>query len=147
MTSTQTPHSHGAVVPQSSRAEWFTSFDVDAFEVPGGREEIWRFTPMRRLRGLHTGVAPTGTAKIEVSGEPEARVEIARRGDERLGVAGTPADRIAAQAWCSFDEATVVTVPRSATPAAPIMVTVTGPGEDAVAYGHLQVRAEQFAEA
>jgi Fe-S cluster assembly protein SufD len=147
MSVTTTPHSHGAVVPQSSRAEWFTSFDVNAFEVPGGREEIWRFTPMKRLRGLHTGVAATGSAKIEVSAGSEARVETARRGDERLGVAGTPADRIAAQAWCSFVEATVVTVPRSATPAAPIMVTVTGPGRDAVAYGHLQVRAQRFAEA
>ena len=146
MSVTTTPHSHGAVVPQSSRAEWFTSFDVDAFEVPGGREEIWRFTPMKRLRGLHSGVAATGTAKIEVSGS-DAKVETARRGDERLGVAGTPADRIAAQAWCSFDEATVITVPASATPSAPIMVSVTGPGEDAVAYGHLQVRARQFAEA
>jgi Fe-S cluster assembly protein SufD len=146
-TTAQQPHSHGAVVPQASRAEWFTSFDVDAFEVPGGREEIWRFTPMRRLHDLHKGAAATGTATIEVSAGSEARTETARRGDPRLGVAGTPADRIAAQAWCSFDEATVVTVPRSATPTAPIMVTVTGPGENAVAYGHLQVRAERFAEA
>jgi Fe-S cluster assembly protein SufD len=146
-TAAQTPHSHGAVVPQSSRAEWFSSFDVDAFEVPGGREEIWRFTPMRRLRGLHSGAAATGSAKIEVSAGSDALVETARRGDKRLGVAGTPADRIAAQAWCSFDEATVITVPRSATPTDPIMVTVTGPGEGVVAYGHLQVRAGQFAEA
>src|SRR5690349_25068018 len=102
------PHSHGAVVPVASRAEHFTSFDVDAFEVPGGREEIWRFTPMKRLRGLHSGVAATGTAKIEVSAGSAAQVETARRGDERLGVAGTPADRIAAQAWCSFDKATVI---------------------------------------
>jgi Fe-S cluster assembly protein SufD len=145
-TSTQ-PHSHGAVIPTASRAEWFTSFDVDAFEVPGGREEIWRFTPMKRLRGLHSGAAATGTATIEVNAGAQARVETLRRGDERLGVAGTPADRIAAQAWSSFEEATLITVPRSATPAAAIMVTVTGPGEDAVAYGHLQVRAEQFAEA
>src|SRR5882762_5176675 len=126
MAVTTTPHSHGAVVPQSSRAEWFTSFDVNAFEVPGGREEIWRFTPMKRLRGLHTGVAATGSATIEVSAGSDAMVETVRRGDERLGVAGTPADRIAAQAWCSFAEATLITVPRSATPAAPIMVMVTG---------------------
>src|SRR3954453_7803446 len=107
MTSTaRQPHSHGAVIPQSSRAEWFTSFDVDAFEVPGGREEIWRFTPMKRLRGLHTGVAATSAATVEVSAGPEVVLDTARRGDERLGVAGTPGDRIAAQAWCSFTEAT-----------------------------------------
>ena len=34
-----------------TKGEVFTSFDVDAFEVPGGRDEIWRFTPLKRLRG------------------------------------------------------------------------------------------------
>ncbi|HEV2780769.1 MAG TPA: Fe-S cluster assembly protein SufD [Actinophytocola sp.] len=148
MTATaQTPHSHGAVVPTSSRAQWFTSFDVNAFEVPGGREEIWRFTPMRRLRDLHKGAAATGSALVEVSAGPEVTVETAARGDERLGAAGTPGDRIAAQAWCSFTEATVLTVPRETVVAAPVMVTVTGPGEGRTAYGHLQVRAERFAKA
>ena len=33
-------------VPAASRAERFTGYDVEAFEVPGGREENWRFTPM-----------------------------------------------------------------------------------------------------
>jgi len=49
-------HSHGAgVVPEQSRAERQASFDVTAFGVPTGREEIWRFTPMDRLGELHTG--------------------------------------------------------------------------------------------
>ncbi len=29
------------------------SFDVADHVVPTGREEIWRFTPLKRLRGLH----------------------------------------------------------------------------------------------
>jgi Fe-S cluster assembly protein SufD len=147
MTATQTPHSHGAVVPQSSRAEWFTSFDVDAFEVPGGREEIWRFTPMRRLRDLHNGAAATGTSTVDVVAGPEVRVETVARGDDRLGTAGVPGDRIAAQAWTSFPEATVITVPREVIPPAPVTITVTGPGDGSTAYGHLQVRAERFAQA
>ena len=36
-----------------NKGELFSSFDVDAFEVPGGRDELWRFTPLKRLRGLH----------------------------------------------------------------------------------------------
>ncbi len=40
-----------------NKGELFASFDVDAFEVPHGRDEIWRFTPLRRLRGLHDGSA------------------------------------------------------------------------------------------
>src|SRR5215813_237630 len=111
MTTATTPHSHGAVVPQSSRAEWFASFDVDAFEVPGGREEDWRFTPMKRLRGLHSGAAATAVAKVDVSGSDQVRVETVARGDKRLGVAGIPGDRVAAQAWSAFESATVLTAP------------------------------------
>lgn len=54
-----------------NKGELFASFDVNAFEVPGGRDEIWRFTPLRRLRGLHDGSAtPTGDATITVSERP-----------------------------------------------------------------------------
>jgi Fe-S cluster assembly protein SufD len=141
----QTPHSHGAVVPKASRAEHFASFDVEAFEVPGGREEIWRFTPMKRLRGLHDGTAhAAGDLAVEVDG-PDVVVETVGRDDERLGAAGTPGDRIAAQAYTSFTTATVVTIPKE-TQAGVTTVTITGPGEGKVAYGHVQVRAEQFAE-
>ena len=69
-----------------NKGELFTSFDVDAFEVPHGRDEIWRFTPLRRLRGLHDGsAAATGSARIEVTERPGVTVETVRRGDERLG--------------------------------------------------------------
>jgi Fe-S cluster assembly protein SufD len=74
-------------------------------------------------------------------------VETVRRGDERLGVAGTPGDRVSAQAWGSFDEATLLTVPGDTKVDEPATVTITGPGEGQVAYGHLQVRAERFGEA
>lgn len=141
-------HTHtGAVVPQASRGQRFTSYDVDAFEVPGGREEDWRFTPMKRLRGLHDGSA-SATAKMRVEVDSaEARVETVGRDDPRIGAGGVPSDRVAAQAWSSFEEATVVTIPKETRPEAPISVTVHGPGADEVAFGHLQVRAEMFTEA
>ena len=131
-----------------TKGELFTSFDVDAFEVPGGRDELWRFTPLKRLRGLHDGSAPaTGSAVIEVGERTGVTVEAVRRGDERLGQAGVPADRVAAQAFSSFNQATIVTVTRGATPEEPIEITLHGPGEGATAYGHLQIRVEELAEA
>lgn len=137
-----------AVIPSASRAERFSSFDVAAFEVPGGREEEWRFTPMRRLRGLHDGsVISNGQCTVDVDAAPELKVESVSRGDERLGAAGVPSDRIAAQAWCSFEAAILVTVPAGTEASTPSTVTVTGPGREAVAYGHLQVRAEENASA
>ncbi|MGO9926803.1 MAG: Fe-S cluster assembly protein SufD [Mycobacterium sp.] len=132
----------------ANKAEQFTSFDVDAFEVPGGRDEIWRFTPLRRLRGLHNGSAvATGSAAITVSDRPGVRVEIVRRGDERLGQGGVPADRVAAQAFSSFNKATLITFERETQTGDPVEIVVTGPGEGAVAYGHLQIRVEELAEA
>ncbi len=132
----------------ANKGQAFTSFDVDAFEVPAGRDEIWRFTPLKRLRGLHNGTAPaTGNALIEVSERPGVTVETVQRGDERLGQGGVPADRIAAQAYSSFSQATVVTVGRNTVVDEPVEITVSGPGEGSTAYGHLQIRVEELAEA
>lgn len=138
----------GSSLTALNKGELFSSFDVDAFEVPHGRDEIWRFTPLRRLRGLHDGSAhATGKAQITVTEQPGVRTEVVRRGDERLGQGGAPADRVAAQAFSSFNSATVVTVARDTEVAKPIEIVVDGPGEGAVAYGHLQIRVEELARA
>jgi Fe-S cluster assembly protein SufD len=143
------------LAPAPSAKERFTSYDVEAFEVPGGREENWRFTPTRRLHGLHDGSAALdGTAAVVVgpfvpdpaSGVAGAgvTVETVARDDQRLGEGGTPADRVAAAAWSAFREATVVTL--DGTPE-PIAITVTGPGEGATAAAHVQIRTTPHAEA
>ncbi len=138
----------GAVIPAASRAERFTSYDVEAFEVPSGREENWRFTPMKRLRGLHDGSAvATGEITLEADAAPELGIVTVGRDDPRLGQAGVPSDRIAAQAYSSFTKATIVTVPKETKASKPSVLRIHGPGEGQVAYGHLQVRAEAFAEA
>src|SRR4051795_8177275 len=103
----------GSALTGLNKGELFSSFDVDAFEVPHGRDEIWRFTPLRRLRGLHDGsAAVTGRAHIDVTERPGVTTEIVRRGDDRLGQGGVPADRVSAQAFSSFNHATLVTVDR-----------------------------------
>jgi Fe-S cluster assembly protein SufD len=138
----------GSSLTALNKGELFASFDVDAFEVPHGRDEIWRFTPLRRLRGLHDGSAPaTGNAQITVDEQPGVQTETVRRGDQRLGQGGIPADRVAAQAFSSFNSATLVTVERDTQTAGPVNITVTGPGEGAVAYGHLQIRVCELGEA
>jgi len=138
----------GSALAGANKGEQFSSFDVDAFEVPGGRDELWRFTPLKRLRGLHDGSAPaTGSATVEVGARPGVTVESVGRGDERLGQGGVPADRVAAQAFSSFETATVVTVGREVEVSDPVEIVVTGPGEGVTAYGHLQIRLEAMARA
>ena len=137
--------------------ERFTSYDVEAFEVPRGREEQWRFTPLRRLRGLHDGSAAVdGEVDVAVvSGFGDAassdlggvRHETVGRDDPRLGDGGIPADRVAAQAWSGFGRAHVVTVNEARSDDEPLTITVTGPGEGSTAYAHLQLRLSHHAEA
>ena len=156
MSSAQTPTGVvGAVAgenpahPVANKGELFTSYDVDAFEVPSSKDEPWRFTPFRRLRGLHDGSATaTGSASVEVTGTGEGvAVETVGRDDARLGDGGIPFDRIAAAAWSGFTEATIVSVGKEVEVADPITVTVTGPGADVTAFGHLQVRVGRHARA
>lgn len=137
-----------ARTPAINKGEVFASFDVNAFEVPSAKDEAWRFTPLRRLRGLHDGTAEAdGRATVEVSPVAGVSVETVERGDARLGEGGTPTDRVAAQAYSGFEQATVVSIGKETEVAEPVSITVTGPGEGRTAYGHLQIRLDAFAAA
>jgi Fe-S cluster assembly protein SufD len=130
-----------------SRLHEHRSYDPAEFGVPNGREEEWRFTPLRRLRGLHTDTPPaaTGTVTVEVDPAPEVKTFSAERAVANAGRTFIPADRVSAQAYASFDEATVVTVPAQADTSRPTVVTVTGDG--GVGYGHVLMQAEPFSRA
>ncbi|MGR8011234.1 Fe-S cluster assembly protein SufD [Streptomyces hypolithicus] len=122
------------------------SFDVADFPVPHGREEEWRFTPLERLRGLHDGTAEAGgVLTVEVTAPEGVTVETVDRGDARLGRAGTPVDRVAAQAYASFEKASVVSVPKESVLTEPIRIAVHGDG--GTAFGHQVVELGAFAEA
>jgi Fe-S cluster assembly protein SufD len=141
------PHSHGpgSPVPQQSRAARPTSYDVADFPVLTGREEDWRFTPLDRVRGLHDGSAEIGAGVVvEVNAAEQARVETVGRDDERIGRTGKPGDRVAAQAWSSFERATVVTFPSETVARRPTYVTITGQGKEGAAYAHLIIDAQPF---
>ncbi|MCT9143884.1 Fe-S cluster assembly protein SufD [Streptomyces violarus] len=123
------------------------SFDVADFPVPHGREEEWRFTPLERLRGLHDGtaVANGNGVKVAVQAPEGVTVEAVDRDDARLGKAGTPADRVAAQAYSVFEKASVVTVPKETVLTEPIRIAVHGEG--GTAFGHQVIELGAFAEA
>ncbi|WP_405494243.1 Fe-S cluster assembly protein SufD [Streptomyces sp. NBC_00096] len=122
------------------------SFDVADFPVPTGREEEWRFTPLARLKGLHDGTAvANGTMKAQIDAPEGVTIESVERGDARIGKAGTPVDRIAAQAFSSFAKATVVTVPKEAVLTEPVRVSLHGEG--GTTFGHTVFDVKAFAEA
>ncbi len=135
-----------------TKGDRFTSFKSADFAVPQGRDEDWRFTPLRRLRGLHDGTAADGQAAdiaIDLGGAAEAQAVASKvdSNDPKVGQAGAPVDRAAAQAWENTAEADYVLVKKDAVLDNPIEIVVTGPGEDKVSYGTIVVELEQHAEA
>lgn len=135
----------------NNKGDLFTSFDVEQFEIPHGRDEVWRFVPMRRLRGLHDGsfaTATTADIRVEVPASASGvTVESVSKDDPRLGQAGAPVDRTSAQAWTSMTEATVITFARDSVTKEPVNITVTGKGDDVTSFGAITVIAEEGSEA
>ncbi|MEV6565272.1 Fe-S cluster assembly protein SufD [Streptomyces kronopolitis] len=123
------------------------SYDVADFPVPHGREEEWRFTPLARLKGLHDGSAVAGgpDLKIDITAPEGVTHQLVDRSDPRVGKAGKPVDRVAAQAYSSFEKASVVSVPKETVLTEPIRITVHGEG--GTTFGHQVVELGAFAEA
>jgi Fe-S cluster assembly protein SufD len=141
-------HSHGGGVgiPDSSRAGRLTSYKLADFKPLTGLEEDWRFTPLKRLRGLHNvvlnGTAPT----VSVTAPRGIHVESVGRDDSRIGSAAIPEDRVSANAWENFTEATIITVPAEVQAEGEISVVLTGHGTEASAQ-HIVIVAEKFSKA
>jgi Fe-S cluster assembly protein SufD len=140
-------HSHGGPAPTGSPAERFTSTDPDAFGVPTGREETWRFTPMKRIRALLDGAPsdthPTWTADLP-DGVEQTTVEA---DDPLLKGLPEPADRLAALTRRYADGATVVRVTPEAQLDRPVTLGLSGAGGDYVVWGQLVVEVGAFAKA
>jgi Fe-S cluster assembly protein SufD len=141
-------HSHGGGVgiPDSSRAGRLTSYNLADFKPLTGLEEDWRFTPLKRLRGLHSEVLAGAAPTVTVSGPEQVTVETVARGDKRIGSAGIPEDRVSANAWENFSEATVITIPAEFEADAEVAVVIEGTSTEAAAQ-HLVIVAEKFSKA
>ncbi|MCM2418698.1 MULTISPECIES: Fe-S cluster assembly protein SufD [unclassified Streptomyces] len=132
--------------PADARVSAAPSYDVADFPVPHGREEEWRFTPLERLRGLHDGTAKAnGGLRVDVTAPEGVTVETVDRTDARVGKAGKPADRVVAQAFSSFEKASVVSIPKDLVLTEPVRIAVHGEG--GTAYGHQIIEIGAFAEA
>ncbi|QFQ02372.1 FeS cluster assembly protein SufD [Corynebacterium urogenitale] len=131
-----------------TKGDRFTSFNVEDFSIPKGKDEDWRFTPLRRLHGLHDGTAAAGErANIDVQAPEGVSYEELDPSDERIGRAGAPVDRAAAQAWSETTKADYIKVAKDTVLTDPVTITITGAGEEKVSYGSLVVELDTHAEA
>lgn len=145
---TETANPVRNATPHNNKGDVFQSFDVADFPVPGGRDEVWRFIPLRRIRGLHDGTfAPVAKAQVRVDAPELVAVEQVSPSDERLRVAGGPVDRVAAQAWSAAETATIISVPAEAVLEEPVTITITGAGLDATTFATILVETGRHSEA
>jgi len=118
------------------------------FPVPTGREEEWRFTPLRRLRGLHgADVLPAGKVAVAADTAPGVIAVLAERDDPRHAIGFEPGDRVSARALASFSEALVVSVPPGLDVTTPTVITVRGDDTSGAAYGHTVIDVGENARA
>lgn len=137
--------SAAAFVPSQSRAERTASFDVAAFPLPSGREEDWRFTPVKKLAGL---LAEGATGRVAVGSQlPDgvAMSTITAEQAQGLGIL-PPQDRAAVVAGAAADGALLLDIPAEAELDAPVRLSFVGTGSEPV-HGHLVVRAGRFSKA
>ena len=142
------PHTHGAppVIPERSRAQRPTSFDVADFPSPSGREEQWRFTPVDRLAAVLRDT-PSG-AHLAVDTELPAGVTLTAVTREEARAHGIPApgDRVAALAVEHAERAVHLDIPADAVLTDPIRVRLVGSHSERV-WGHLLVTAGRHSAA
>ena len=141
-----------AATPHNTKGDLFSSFNVEDFPVPQGRDEEWRFISLRRIRGLHNGkfdeaVAQEVLIDVPASAAGSVTAETVAKDDERLGRAAAPVDRVAAQAWTSMEEASYISVAKDTQITEPITVTVTGRGEGVTSFGAVVVDVAAGADA
>lgn len=151
-----TPVTTPATTPANSmptKGDRFQSADPAAFPVPHGKDEDWRFTPLRRLRGLEDTsagkAAPAARPTVTVDTGDQTGVSYSELAmdDERTGRAGLPVDRPAAEAWVNSTVADHVLVAKDTVLDAPVTVTLTGSGDDVTTYGTTVIELEAHAEA
>lgn len=131
-------------VPEQSRAGWATSFDVKDFEVPRGREEAWRFTPVDRLKQLFEDSAGEGVLDVEATlPDGVIRRTMSTREWRAAGVPA-PADRPAAIASSRSEHVDVIEIPAEAVLSEPVRLRITGTG--GVAHSTRLVRVGPFAK-
>jgi Fe-S cluster assembly protein SufD len=135
--------------PPKTKSQALRSFDPADFPALTGREEEWRFTPLKRLRGLDSATAAGGGSfKYEYGTLPSGlTVSTVDRTDPRIGSVLTPFDRISALAYAHAGDALEVRVARAAVLSEPATIRLVGESADGHAYAQTFVEIGEQAQA
>jgi Fe-S cluster assembly protein SufD len=144
------------MAPPKTRSQALRSFDVADFPALTGREEEWRFTPLKRLRGLPTmdASAAAGAGLTYEYSELPAGVTVSTV--EQVEPVLIPFDRISALAYGAAKQVTLVEVAAESgwdakagggvsVPPAPAHLRMVGAGD--LSFARTQLKVGRFARA
>jgi Fe-S cluster assembly protein SufD len=124
------------------------SFDVHDFPRPTGREEVWRFTPLKRMGSLFEAVASDeGGVDVDVHAPDEVRGGTLAPGQAPRGTVLIPTDGPAATASEGTPDALYLKIPAEHEATEAITVTVTGTGAGRRSNDHVVIEAGPFSKA
>ncbi len=147
MTLTETPAVALAVETVESHLHPVPSYDLTDHPVPTGREEVWRFTPLKRLRGLLEGVSSDAHLTWETHVPAGVTVsELSTAEAVELG-APKPADLPSALAVANASSAVLIDIAAEAELTEPVHVRLSGSSADQTVWGHIIVRLGHHAKA
>jgi Fe-S cluster assembly protein SufD len=139
-------HSHGNV-PIQTRSERPRSASVSDFPEVSKLQEIWRYIPQDRLRGLDELVmGETSEGEIDLRLASGVSSRMVSSTDPIVGTAGLPEDRVSAAAWTNASKTLVIEVPKDAEIAEPSFVRIQPNSLESKAV-HLVVSVGNFASA
>ncbi|MBC2934997.1 Fe-S cluster assembly protein SufD [Nocardioides sp. zg-1228] len=120
------------------------SFAVADHVVPTGREEIWRFTPLKRLKGLHAD-APLDGRNVDATWTAPEGVSVGVvTGDEATALRGVsgwvPNTRFTARVLADVPATLLVDVPADVEATEPIVLEVDGTDADVTSGAHVVLR-------
>jgi Fe-S cluster assembly protein SufD len=123
------------------------TYALEAHPAPTGREEIWRFTPLKRLRGLLEDVV--SDAHLEQKLELPEGVTLTQISlDEADALGGTaPFDRLGALAAKNAGTAHLLDIAAEAELSSPVWVHLHGTSVDDLVSGRVVVRVGNHAKA
>jgi Fe-S cluster assembly protein SufD len=125
------PHSDGPITrafepPVQTRSDRFKSVNHADFPEVTGFESEWKLTPVDRVRSLIDGELDGSPYPLMYPEVANTRVEWIPRGDSRIGSAGIPEERAAANAWTNFENALLIDISGEADTALTVTRTALG---------------------
>lgn len=140
-------HSHGGNIPIQTRSERQRSTSVSDFAEVSKLDEIWRYLPAEKLRGLGDLVmGEQSESGVELNLAEGISARWVDSTDAAVGTGGLPEDRVAAAAWTNASKTLLIEVPAELECAEPSFITIRGEGPEAKAL-HLVIRVGHHARA